>query len=185
MGIHKADACVGLRSWWSSSDGALQHPTRFPLGKSQPRVLGGWESPWPCSDLPSPSSSMGTCCHPCPHRAAGVLGAGCWGGSSGLCPAPSQCPWLSALGALVLFPFPTAVQHPSPTLGCAWGQDPVMLRDVGMGSHATFLASPSPSTASQCYRGGFRLGFRSPIQNSSTLGQDTPTSQSLHSSPVP
>lgn len=204
-------ACVGLGSSRSRNRGALRHlHTRVPLRKSQPKVLGGWESPWPCTDLPSPGSSPGTgsgCGGD--GRAAptmALLGSpvlsprgvgftrgwqfsvptvllGCWdagGGGSGLCPASSQSPWLSAVGALVLYPFPSAVQDPSPPLGSAgWlhlGQQlgtRVMLRDMGMGSHAAFLPSPPPSAASPCYRGGrvFGSGFRSPTQSSHHLPQ--------------
>lgn len=40
-------------------------------------------------------------------------------GGSKLCSASSQSSWLSALGALVLYPFPSAVRDPSPPLGSA------------------------------------------------------------------
>lgn len=142
-------AGVGLSHWRSRNRGVLRHPqTLVPLRKSQPKVLGGWESPWPCTDLPSPGSSPGTgsgcggdrraapttallgspVLSPCEVGFAGGGGSVsppcCWdarGGGSGLCSASSQSRWLAALGALVLYPFPSAVQDLSPQRGVCIG----------------------------------------------------------------
>lgn len=75
----------------------------------------------------------------CCHLVHGLCSVSllCWDArdqGSELFPVPSQSPWLSALGALVLYQFPSAAQDLSPPLGCVLGQQlgtRVMLRDMG------------------------------------------------------
>lgn len=118
-----------------------------------PRV---WESPSPCTDLPSPAAAAGRtgrlhpprlswgpwCCHPegcaLPWDGGSVSLLCCWDVSS-------QCPWLSAVGALGLAPFPHAWLCTGAVLGT-----PVMLGNMAMGNRAAFLPSPPPSATSQC-----------------------------------
>lgn len=131
----------------------------------------------------------------------------CWdagGQGSELCPVPSQSPWLSALGALVLYQFPSAAQDLSPPLGCVLGQQlgtRVMLRDMGDaqgqggcsetgGWGAVLPSSPSPlppphPSAIGGLRFWVRVHTKQPpcLPGHPTLGQDAPASPSPHGSP--
>lgn len=115
MGTHEANciAWVPGRSRRRNHE-VLRHPqTRVPLRKSQPKVLGGWESPWPCTDLPSPGSSLGT--------------SNGWGGDG------RAAPTVAFLGSPVLSPRGVGFARqwrfgvPTVLLGCwGWGQRAVL-----------------------------------------------------------
>lgn len=110
---HPPTVCLGPGSWRSRNRRALRHPpTRVLLGKSRLKVLGGWESPRPCTDLPTHSS-------PGVPSSVTLWGALC-PGMVARCPrcAAGMCP-PSAHGCLQ---WEHWVCPSSPMPGCALGQ---------------------------------------------------------------
>lgn len=114
----------------------------------------------------------------------------CWDtkdGGRGLCPAFFQSQWPPAVGGLVLYPFSSAVQNPSPPLGSlGWlyfGMAvgiPGMLWDTGMVNHAAFLPLTPPRAVREMGVRFLGLGsdppHRAPTTSSGhlTLGLDVP-----------